>query len=193
MPVDCDLKECGRIGEQEMFPAQIPSAQVARHGDIRCRICPEIEDEFPANPAIFSSSRCLENERRASLQCAPGYRRASRIYVEQLRVLRASRAAGPAAGTLAEKSGQAPRRPKMENGLRGARPQERGIATVRAASHSCQWRHSRGGRKTSPDRVALYSRYGWLFRYLRQKSRAARTSLSCHSHAGSRDQSTRAS
>jgi hypothetical protein len=67
MPVDCDLKNAEGFREQEIFPAQIPSAQVARHGDIRCRICPEIEDEFPANPANFSSSRCLENS--GALRC----------------------------------------------------------------------------------------------------------------------------
>ncbi len=121
MPVDCDLKECGRIGEQEIFPAQIPSAQVARHGDIRCRICPEIEDEFPANPAIFSPSRCLENERALRCGALSAFAVRQAFAISNIDICALGRR--PRLTGSEEKSGQAPRRPKMENGLRGARPQ----------------------------------------------------------------------
>jgi hypothetical protein len=107
-----------------MFPAQIPSAQVARHGDIRCRICPEIEDEFPANPANFSSSRCLEN---CGANCCGALSAIAVRHVSAVSSLESLRADSDARATSAwepeEKCGQAPRRPKMESGLHGARPQ----------------------------------------------------------------------
>jgi hypothetical protein len=42
------------------MPARIHSIKVARRYNIRCRICPEIGDEFPRAPANFSPSRSLE-------------------------------------------------------------------------------------------------------------------------------------
>ncbi len=89
-PVACPwaatCQNAGRLGAGEM-PARIRSIQVARRYNIRCRICPEIGDEFPAIPATFSPSRVLEaaRDRRAQRQrcsaarvCASAKKRAAR-------------------------------------------------------------------------------------------------------------------
>lgn len=111
-------------------PAQTLSAQVARRFDIRCRICPQIGDEFPPRLAKFSPSQCLE--------VSSGAHRCD----HNRGVVRGSRACGTAKcraqichrlggnGPLEKRSGQAPRGPKMKERSSRRPAAKRGNATV---------------------------------------------------------------
>ena len=102
MPVGCDLSNAEAPGTAKM-PARIHSIKVARRYNIRCRICPEIGDEFPRAPANFSPSRSLEADVQRGSQ-APRFTRFAQSMGDKKRAAR--RRENPNEGTVISTPGR---------------------------------------------------------------------------------------